>query len=51
MFNLFQDESGQAMSEYGLIIALVAVAVIAALGLMAAALNGTFTKITKSLPQ
>ena len=45
----FKDESGQAMTEYGLIIALVAVAVIAVIGLMSDQLVAVFTKITDSL--
>lgn len=49
MFKLLKDESGQGMSEYGLIIALVAVAVIAALTALGTGLSGKFTSITTSL--
>ena len=37
-----QDEAGQALAEYGLIIALVAVAAIAALGLLAGGIIDVF---------
>lgn len=43
------DESGQGMVEYGLIIALVAVVLIVALGLMSGKLGGIFTQITTAL--
>lgn len=44
-----EEESGQGMVEYGLIIALVAVALIAALGLMQGGITQTFTRITRAL--
>ncbi len=53
MFNLvkrlFVEESGQGMAEYGLILALVAVMLIAALGLFKDGLVNTFTKVTTEL--
>lgn len=46
---LMKDETGQGMTEYGLIIALVAIAVIAALGLMKDQIVAVFTKSTTGL--
>lgn len=43
------NEEGQGMVEYVLIIALVAIAVIAAIGLMTGAIQNTFTTITNTL--
>lgn len=43
------DESGQGMVEYGLIIALVAVAAIATLGLMGGQLSDLFNTIKEKL--
>ena len=43
------QEKGQALAEYGLIIALVAVALIVALGALAVAITGTFNTIIASL--
>ena len=42
-------ESGQGMVEYGLIIALVALAVIAALFALGGGLNGIFGRINSTL--
>jgi pilus assembly protein Flp/PilA len=42
-------QEGQGMVEYGLIIALVAVVVIAALTLLGGQLNNIFSSITSSL--
>ena len=47
--NLFTDESGQGMVEYGLIIALVAVALIAALRAFAPKIEGVFTNAGSAL--
>ncbi len=44
-----KDEKGQALTEYGLIIALVAVFLITALGLLAGGLEGTFNDIINNL--
>jgi pilus assembly protein Flp/PilA len=44
-----QDESGATAIEYGLIAALIAVALITVLGTMSSSLNGTFTAISDKL--
>jgi pilus assembly protein Flp/PilA len=44
------DESGATAIEYGLIAALIAVAIITAVTAMGNKLNGTFNKITTALP-
>lgn len=49
MKNFFKDENGQGMVEYGLIIALIAIAVIAALKLLGPAVTGIFTNATEEL--
>ncbi len=43
------EESGQGMVEYGLIIALIAVVLIASLTAMNGGLKNTFDKITNAL--
>ena len=45
----FKDEEGQGMVEYGLIIALVAVVLIASLSALNGGLSGTFESITTQL--
>lgn len=47
---LWQDESGATAIEYGLIAALVAVAIIAVLGVLGERLQAMFNHITESLP-
>lgn len=47
--NLFSSEEGQGMAEYGLILALVAVAAIAALTAMGGGLGDIFTGIEEQL--
>ena len=47
--NLLSDESGATAIEYGLIAALVGVALITALTNMGTALSNKFTSITNSL--
>lgn len=47
--SFFKDESGQAMTEYGLIIALVAVALVAALLVFREAIADVFNNIGDSL--
>jgi pilus assembly protein Flp/PilA len=49
LIGLIQDEKGQAMTEYGLIIALVAIVVIGALGLIGTNLNTKFGTIKDEL--
>lgn len=49
LMGLFKDETGQAMTEYGLIIALIAIGVIVVLGLMKDQIIGIFTDITTAL--
>jgi pilus assembly protein Flp/PilA len=44
-----KDEKGQALTEYGLIIALIAVICVAALTAMGQGVLGTLTTITASL--
>lgn len=46
---LWKEEKGQGMTEYGLIIALVAIAIIVALTAMSGKLSAVFTKISTSL--
>ena len=46
-----KDESGATAIEYGLIAALIAVALITVLGPLSGKLNGTFTKVANALPQ
>jgi pilus assembly protein Flp/PilA len=50
LFNRFiNDESGATAIEYGLIAALIAVAIITVLGQMSGSLKDTFTKVQTSL--
>jgi pilus assembly protein Flp/PilA len=44
-----KDEAGQGMAEYGLILALVAVAVIVALTALGGGISNTFNAITAKL--
>jgi pilus assembly protein Flp/PilA len=46
----FKEEAGQGMVEYGLIIALVAVVLIAALTLMGGNLKGMFNSVAGNIP-
>jgi len=46
---LFSDEQGQGMVEYGLILALVAVVVIAALTLLGPKIANVFTNVNNKL--
>jgi pilus assembly protein Flp/PilA len=45
-----KDESGATAIEYGLIAALVAVALVTVLGALGTKLSGTFQKVTNDLP-
>ncbi len=49
MRKFFEDESGQGMVEYGLIIALVAIVVIAALAVLGPKVAGIFTNVGEKL--
>ena len=49
MKNFFKDESGQGMVEYGLIIALIAIAVIGALTALGPAVKGIFNNAVSKL--
>ena len=46
---LFYEEDGQGMVEYGLIIALIAVAVIVALGALGGGIKGIFENVNTKL--
>ena len=48
-FKVRENEEGQTLVEYALIIALVSIALIAALQAMTGALNGVFGRITSVL--
>jgi len=48
--NFANDESGATAIEYGLIAALIAVAIIGTLTLIGPKLNGAFDKVEKGLP-
>jgi len=43
------DEEGQGMAEYGLILALVSIAVLATLGLLGTQLNAKFQEVVTAL--
>jgi pilus assembly protein Flp/PilA len=49
LMGLLKDETGQAMTEYGLIIALIAIVVIVGLTAMSGQLNTLFTSISAAL--
>ena len=49
MMKFLKDENGQGMVEYGLIIGLIAVAVIAVLGLLGPKIAGLFNKVNTTL--
>ena len=46
----FEREDGQALAEYGLILALIAVACIVALGFLGLAVGGQLDAITAAMP-
>ena len=47
----FKDEEGQGMVEYGLIIALIAIVVIAALALLGPKVRDVFQAANDSIPE
>jgi pilus assembly protein Flp/PilA len=49
IFKLFGDRSGATAIEYGLIAALVAVAIIGGLNALSGSLNGAFTNVSTAL--
>ena len=50
MFKFFKNEEGATAIEYGLIAALIAVVIIAAVTLVGTGLSNTFTTVSGSLP-
>ena len=48
--NFFQDENGATAIEYGLIAALIAVVIIAAVTALGTKVSGTFDTIEASMP-
>jgi pilus assembly protein Flp/PilA len=46
---LYRDEEGQALAEYGLILALVAVAVIITLTALGGAISNLFENLTENI--
>lgn len=50
LMNWLRDEEGQAMVEYGLIIALIAIAVIAALAILGPKIAGLFRNVESTIP-
>jgi pilus assembly protein Flp/PilA len=48
-WRFIKEEEGQGMVEYGLIVALVAIVVIAALTIMGPKIKNVFNKVTNSL--
>lgn len=49
MLNLLKDENGQGMAEYGLILALIAVVVMATVSLIGTNLKTKFTAVSDEL--
>ncbi len=49
LMGLFKDETGQAMTEYGLILSLIALVVITGLTAMSGQLNTLFTSVKTAL--
>jgi Flp pilus assembly pilin Flp len=45
----FQVEEGQTMAEYGVVLAVIAVAVVVALGFLSGAISGAIDKVTAVL--
>jgi len=48
---LFKEEEGQTLVEYGLLVALIALVVIAALMILGQKVANTFNAINKALPE
>jgi pilus assembly protein Flp/PilA len=49
LVKLWKDEEGQDLTEYALLLVLLSLAAIGALGTLANAINGTFTKAAGNL--
>lgn len=49
LFSQLQSEKGQTLSEYGLILALIAVACVVALGVLALAISGILEDVGNTL--
>lgn len=49
LMGFFEDEEGQGLTEYALIIALVAIVVIGALSLMSTQISALFGRVTTAL--
>ena len=49
--NLHKEESGQDLIEYALVVALIALAATAGMGVLASGINSAFTKIGSILGQ
>jgi len=47
--NFFKDEAGASAVEYGLLVSLIAVAIIVAVGALGTKLNSTFENVTTQL--
>ncbi len=47
---IWNDEDGPTAVEYGLMVALIAVAIIATVKLLGGKLNTTFTTVTNNMP-
>ena len=45
----FQVEEGQTMAEYGVVLAVIALGVVVALGLLSGAISGAISKVTTFL--
>ena len=50
MKKFFKDENGQGLVEYGLIIALIAIAAIAVMGPLGDKIKGVFSSVASTLP-
>ncbi|ART78570.1 Flp family type IVb pilin [Sutcliffiella horikoshii] len=49
MIRVFKEEEGQGLTEYGLLVGLIALGVVAAVGLLGDKIGEVFTNITKEL--
>ncbi|MGA7579098.1 MAG: Flp family type IVb pilin [Desulfobaccales bacterium] len=50
LVNFFKDESGAAAVEYGILVALIAVVIIASVRLVGTDLNSTFSNVATQIP-